>query len=44
MSGATTKPIAQEALYSARNFEEQYGIVAVFEDHYGNRWDLAELK
>jgi hypothetical protein len=24
--------------------EEQYGIVAVFEDLYGNRWDLMELK
>jgi catechol 2,3-dioxygenase-like lactoylglutathione lyase family enzyme len=24
--------------------EEQYGIVAVFEDLYGNRWDLIELK
>jgi catechol 2,3-dioxygenase-like lactoylglutathione lyase family enzyme len=24
--------------------EEQYGIVAVFEDLYGNRWDLLELK
>jgi catechol 2,3-dioxygenase-like lactoylglutathione lyase family enzyme len=24
--------------------EEDYGIVAVFEDCYGNRWDLLELK
>jgi len=24
--------------------EESYGIVAVFEDLYGNRWDLLELK
>ena len=24
--------------------EENYGIVAVFEDLYGNRWDLMELK
>ena len=24
--------------------EEDYGIVAVFEDLYGNRWDLLELK
>jgi catechol 2,3-dioxygenase-like lactoylglutathione lyase family enzyme len=24
--------------------EEPYGIVAVFEDLYGNRWDLMELK
>jgi catechol 2,3-dioxygenase-like lactoylglutathione lyase family enzyme len=24
--------------------EGQYGIVAVFEDLYGNRWDLMELK
>jgi catechol 2,3-dioxygenase-like lactoylglutathione lyase family enzyme len=24
--------------------EEQYGVVAVFEDLYGNRWDLLELK
>ena len=24
--------------------EEPYGIVAVFEDLYGNRWDLLELK
>jgi catechol 2,3-dioxygenase-like lactoylglutathione lyase family enzyme len=24
--------------------EEQYGMVAVFEDLYGNRWDLLELK
>jgi catechol 2,3-dioxygenase-like lactoylglutathione lyase family enzyme len=24
--------------------EEKYGIVAVFEDLYGNRWDLMELK
>lgn len=24
--------------------EEEYGIVAVFEDLYGNRWDLLELK
>ena len=24
--------------------EEEYGIVAVFEDMYGNRWDLLELK
>ena len=24
--------------------EEDYGIVAVFEDRYGNRWDLLELK
>lgn len=24
--------------------EEDYGIVAVFEDMYGNRWDLLELK
>ena len=23
---------------------EPYGIVAVFEDLYGNRWDLLELK
>ena len=24
--------------------EEKYGIVAVFEDLYGNRWDLMQLK
>jgi hypothetical protein len=24
--------------------EEAYGIVAVFEDLYGNKWDLLELK
>jgi len=24
--------------------EKQYGIVAVFEDLYGNRWDLMDLK
>jgi catechol 2,3-dioxygenase-like lactoylglutathione lyase family enzyme len=24
--------------------EEAYGVVAVFEDLYGNRWDLMELK
>ena len=24
--------------------EESYGTVAVFEDLYGNRWDLLELK
>jgi len=24
--------------------EAQYGIVAVFEDLYGNRWDLLQLK
>ena len=24
--------------------EESYGIVAVFEDLYGNKWDLLELK
>jgi uncharacterized glyoxalase superfamily protein PhnB len=23
---------------------EAYGTVAVFEDHYGNRWDLIEPK
>jgi len=23
--------------------EEQYGIVAVFEDLYGNRWDLLQM-
>jgi hypothetical protein len=24
--------------------EESYGTVAVFEDIYGNRWDLMQLK
>jgi hypothetical protein len=24
--------------------EEKYGTVAVFEDLYGNKWDLLELK
>jgi hypothetical protein len=24
--------------------EESYGTVAVFEDLYGNRWDLLQLK
>jgi hypothetical protein len=24
--------------------EEPYGIVAVFEDLYGNKWDLLQLK
>ena len=30
--------------FSEQPREEDYGIVAVFEDLYGNRWDLLELK
>ena len=31
-------------LFREKPREEPYGIVAVFEDLYGNRWDLLELK
>src|SRR4030095_6390848 len=35
---------ARGVLFREEPRAEQYGIVAVFEDVYGNRWDLLELK
>jgi len=35
---------ARGVLFREEPREEQYGIVAVFEDLYGNCWDLMELK
>ena len=35
---------AREVKFSEAPREEAYGTVAVFEDLYGNKWDLLELK
>jgi catechol 2,3-dioxygenase-like lactoylglutathione lyase family enzyme len=36
--------LAKGVHFVEQSREEDYGIVAVFEDMYGNRWDLLELK
>ena len=35
---------AREIKFVREPREEEYGTVAVFEDLYGNRWDLLQLK
>jgi len=36
--------VAREVKFKEEPREESYGTVAVFEDLYGNKWDLLELK
>ena len=36
--------MAREVKFKEEPREESYGTVAVFEDLYGNKWDLLELK
>jgi hypothetical protein len=35
---------ARNVKFNEKPREEAYGTVAVFEDLYGNKWDLLELK
>ena len=35
---------AQGVKFKEEPREESYGTIAVFEDLYGNKWDLLELK
>jgi hypothetical protein len=36
--------LAKDVKFMREPKEEPYGIVAVFEDLYGNRWDLLQRK